>query len=145
MNNCRAEYDIKNEQLFSLKSHIDVLFIGDSITNNWELPLFFSDLGVVINRGIGANTVDVVESRLEGDVVQLNPRLVVMMVGLNNTIYFPDSENPENKAEKVLDSVTASYERIILSFNENKIPLIISSILPIRGFSEIRNRTIKNK
>lgn len=61
-----------------------VVFIGDSITENWLLadPQFFT--GVVVNRGIGAQTSAQMLVRFRADVVALRPAAVHILAGTND-------------------------------------------------------------
>lgn len=61
------------------------VFMGDSITEFWGLmrPAFFADNGFVC-RGISAQTVEQMLARFQADVVDLHPRAVVILAGINN-------------------------------------------------------------
>jgi lysophospholipase L1-like esterase len=63
-----------------------LVFVGDSITEGWNsLPQDFADLGVkVVNRGIGGDTTPNLLYRLDGDVLSLHPRGVVLLIGTND-------------------------------------------------------------
>ncbi len=68
----------------------ELLFVGDSITEGWggnglaEWNRHFGPLGAV-NFGIGGDTTQNVLWRLDhGDVGVLRPRLVVVLIGINN-------------------------------------------------------------
>jgi lysophospholipase L1-like esterase len=61
-----------------------VVFLGDSITEIWKsLPQDFSDLKVA-NRGISGDTTRGVLYRLDPDVLSLEPRAVVLLIGTND-------------------------------------------------------------
>ena len=62
-----------------------VIFMGDSITDNWGQmrPAFFSDHNYLC-RGIGAQTVEQMLARFQADVVDLHPRAVAILAGINN-------------------------------------------------------------
>lgn len=48
----RKEYDIKNHSIVRTGRRPDFLFIGDSITQYWELNAYFDEPGqLLINRG----------------------------------------------------------------------------------------------
>ncbi|GDY19793.1 hypothetical protein LBMAG56_11380 [Verrucomicrobiota bacterium] len=81
---------------------VDVLLIGDSITQQWGSPL---DKGVLneawkqrfaglkaINLGIGGDKTQNVLWRLDhGGVEGLKPRVVVVMIGNNNMFFTPET------------------------------------------------------
>ncbi len=62
-----------------------IVFLGDSITQGWndDFRGFFGGLNVM-NRGISGDTSRGLLLRLPGDVLDLNPKAVVIMVGAND-------------------------------------------------------------
>lgn len=62
-----------------------VVFLSDSITQGWEagLPAAFPELRIA-NRGISGDTTRGVLLRLQEDVVALQPRAVVLLIGTND-------------------------------------------------------------
>lgn len=68
-------------------SRIRVVFLGDSITQGWDKALWkthFEPVGAV-NFGIGDDGVQQVQWRVEhGELDPLRPKLIVLMIGINN-------------------------------------------------------------
>lgn len=62
---------------------IDVAFIGDSLTDGYDLKSYYPEF-TVINRGIGGDTTHGVLARLDESVIVPEPRVIVMMIGTNN-------------------------------------------------------------
>jgi lysophospholipase L1-like esterase len=63
-----------------------VVFMGDSITDMWQLPLaggFFPGKPY-IDRGIGGQTTPQMLLRFRPDVIALEPRVVVILAGTND-------------------------------------------------------------
>jgi len=62
-----------------------VVFLGDSITQGWhdDMDGLFPELKVA-NRGISGDTTRGVLVRLPGDVLALNPKAVVLLIGTND-------------------------------------------------------------
>lgn len=67
---------------------MDIVFIGDSITEGWDVRREFGDLGNTVNRGISGDVIDIIEKRFAADVLQLKPRVAVINGGVNNTFPF---------------------------------------------------------
>lgn len=79
--------------------HIDILFVGDSITEAWTGPAwggykhgaeiwerFYADRNA-LNFGVGADRTQHVLYRLDTmDVKDLTPKVVVLMIGTNNNL-----------------------------------------------------------
>ena len=51
--NRRGDFDFGNEQVLYLKRSVDILFIGDSITQLWGHYAYFGTKCYIVNRGIG--------------------------------------------------------------------------------------------
>ena len=62
---------------------VDVAFIGDSLTDGYDLATYYPGISV-INRGIGGDTTHGVYDRLEVSVIEPAPKVIVMMIGTNN-------------------------------------------------------------
>jgi lysophospholipase L1-like esterase len=63
-----------------------VVFVGDSLTGNWDRKLMarlFGDLKIA-NRGIGGDVSRGVLFRFKEDVLDLKPRAVVLCIGTND-------------------------------------------------------------
>ncbi len=72
---------------------IDVAFIGDSLTDGYNVVDSYPQYKVV-NRGIGGDTTFTLEARLEVSLYDIQPKVVVMLIGANN--FATMFENYEN-------------------------------------------------
>ena len=80
---------------------VDVAFIGDSLTDGYDLEKYYPEY-LVSNRGIGGDTTFDVEGRLETSLYELKPKIVVMLIGGNN-----------------LKTMFDNYENILKGYLEN--------------------------
>lgn len=73
-----------NDDLLARGIRPRIVFMGDSITENWLLgdPAFFNDARV--NRGIGGQTTPQMLLRFRNDVIDLKPERVHIMAGTND-------------------------------------------------------------
>lgn len=110
----REEFDIKNGTIYCNEVPVDVCFIGDSITHFWELNAFFHEYGFVINRGIGGDQAQILAKRFEADVLQLKPRVCVVLVGINNM--WPLKEIEDKNSKEFWDKESEIYNLIIDSY-----------------------------
>lgn len=104
-----------------------VVFIGDSITENWFMadPGFFS--GPIVNRGIGAQTSAQMLLRFRADVVALRPAVVHILAGTNDVAGNNGPIRPrdfQNNMESMVEIARA-----------NGIRVVIGSIPPAAAFS----------
>ena len=74
-NENRAVFRTKNTQIIVNSIPVDILFVGDSITERWETEVYFRNFGTIINRGIGGECVFQLKNRLAEDVLELRPKL----------------------------------------------------------------------
>ena len=77
-------YSDENAELLATKTPVDVVFMGDSITENWKdkRPSFFTRGR--FDRGISGQTTSQMVLRMMSDVVALKPRAVHIMGGTND-------------------------------------------------------------
>ena len=80
---------------------VDVAFLGDSLTDGYDLKQYYPQY-VTANRGIGGDTTFDLEGRLEISVYELKPKVAVMLIGANN-----------------MDSMFENYEDILRGLKEN--------------------------
>ncbi len=77
-------YRDDNEALLATHEPVDIVFLGDSITEGWhdKRPGFFTRGR--IDRGIGGQTTPQMVLRMYSDVVKLKPKAVHIMAGTND-------------------------------------------------------------
>jgi lysophospholipase L1-like esterase len=104
----------------------DVIFYGDSITENWEKadPNFFNRS--FINRGIGGQTSAQLLLRFYQDVVTLRPRVVHIVVGTNDVAGNPGSLDADSYKNNILSMVDLA--------KAHSISVILGSIPPAAKF-----------
>jgi len=112
---CR--YRTANASASSAPSGPGVVFMGDSITENWALddPAFF-DHGV-LGRGISGQTSAQMLVRFRSDVVALRPRTVHILAGTNDIAgnTGPTSaQDFENNVMSMVEIARANHIRVIL-------------------------------
>ncbi|MEY3039043.1 MAG: hypothetical protein RLZZ593_185, partial [Bacteroidota bacterium] len=79
------KYQSDNARILREKTPVQVVFMGNSITQGWAdmRPEFFEDHGFV-GRGIGGQTTPQMLLRLRQDVLELKPKAVVILAGIND-------------------------------------------------------------
>ena len=79
-----GRYRDENARLVQSKMPVEVVFMGDSITEGWKdkRPGFFT--GGRIDRGISGQTTPQMVLRMMADVVDLKPAAVHIMAGTND-------------------------------------------------------------
>lgn len=98
-----------------------VVFLGDSITQGWSrLARDFPGLKVA-NRGISGDLTRGVLYRLKEDVLDLNPKAVVLLIGTND---LEEQAAPELIAENTRAILAA------LKAHNPKMPVIVCKVMP---------------
>ena len=128
-------YKADNEKILASKNYPEVVFMGNSITDNWAYfhPDFFKDNNYC-GRGIGGQTSAQMLVRFTADVIALHPKAVVIMAGTNDVAHNDLYVEPEH----VIENIVAMCELA----KANGIIPIISSIPPCAEFcwrKEIKN------
>ena len=128
-------YKADNERIIESGDYPEVVFMGNSITDNWAYfhPDFFSSHNFC-GRGIGGQTSAQMLVRFNDDVIDLHPKAVVIMAGTNDVAHNEYWVSPE----RVVDNIVAMCNQT----QANGIVPIISSIPPCSEFpwrKEIKN------
>ena len=120
-------YQASNEELKNIDDPNRVVFMGNSITQLWSSfdPSFFTDNSFV-NRGIGGQTSPQMLVRFRSDVIDLNPKAVVIMAGTNDIAKNTGPISIKNTANNII-----SMSEIAIA---NKIDVYICSTLPAIDF-----------
>lgn len=136
-----SKYAEANKQYLasSHKPKNPVVFLGNSITQGWaeQHPKFFSDNGF-LGRGISGQTTYQFLVRFRPDVLNLQPKVVVINGGTNDV-----AENTHPYDEETTFSNLISMAE---TAEANGIKVIITSVLPAARFSwnpKIKNVTEK--
>jgi len=104
-----------------------VVFFGDSITDTWDLGEYFPGKPY-INRGIGGQTTPQMLVRFRQDVINLHPKVVVMLAGTNDIA--------GNTGPMRLDDIEADLTSLAQLAQANGIKVIYSSILPVHNYTD---------
>ena len=103
-----------------------VVFMGDSITDSWGHGDEFFPGKPYVNRGISGQTTPQMLVRFRADVIDLKPKVVVILAGTNDIAGNTGPSTPE----MIEDNLTSMAElgRV------NGIRIVLSSILPAADY-----------
>lgn len=102
-----------------------VVFMGDSITEDWRLEKWFPGKPY-INRGISGQTSPQMLVRFRQDVVDLHPKVVLILAGTNDIM-----ENTGPMTTEESGAMIASMADLAAA---NKIQVVLCSVLPSSEF-----------
>ncbi|MDO6491589.1 MAG: SGNH/GDSL hydrolase family protein [Cellulophaga sp.] len=115
-----------------------VVFMGNSITEGWSnaMPSFFENKNY-INRGISGQTTPQMLLRFRQDVINLNPKVVVILAGTNDIA--------GNTGPTTLNEITDNIKSMAELATKNNIKVIISSTLPAFDYPWAPNKNPNTK
>ena len=97
------------------------MFFGDSITQGWgSLAKDFPNLKVA-NRGIGGDTTRGLRARIAGDVLDVHPRAVSILIGTNDL-------DQGGQPQVVADNLKAIVAELHIS--NPAMPIVINKVMP---------------
>lgn len=103
-----------------------VVFFGDSITELWKLDDSFPGKRY-INRGISGQTTSQMLLRFRQDVIDLQPKAVIILAGTNDIA--------GNTGRISNDDIEANLTSMAELAREHNIRVIFSSILPVNNYT----------
>jgi len=103
-----------------------VVFLGDSITDGWDLARYFPGKPYV-NRGISGQTTPQMLVRMYPDVINLHPAAVIILAGTND---IARNTGPET-AEMIEDNFRAMCELA----EKHRIKVILCLLLPVSDYT----------
>ena len=105
-----------------------VVFMGNSITESWSTfqPKYFSKNNY-INRGISGQTTPQMLIRFRQDVIDLDPKIVVILAGINDIA--------GNTGTATVDMIANNIMSMTELATSNSIHVVLCSVLPANKFS----------
>lgn len=104
-----------------------VVFMGNSITDGWiKLSPDFFSTNSYLDRGIGGQTTPQMLIRFRQDVINLKPKVVLILAGINDIA--------GNTGPSSLDMIEDNIASMAQLAKANKIKVILCSVLPAYSF-----------
>jgi lysophospholipase L1-like esterase len=100
-----------------------VVFLGDSITDGWRLKEYYGGERDFVNRGIGGQITGEMLGRMQADVIELKPRLVLVLAGINDLGRGLAVSTIENNLSMIADLAEAHH-----------IEPMFASVLPVSDY-----------
>jgi lysophospholipase L1-like esterase len=104
-----------------------VVFLGDSITDYWKLADYFPGKPY-LNRGIDGQSTPQMLVRFRQDVIDLHPRVLVVLAGTNDIAGVTGPTRNED--------IEANYASIAELARAHHIRVVFSSLLPAHNYTE---------
>jgi lysophospholipase L1-like esterase len=107
-----------------------VVFMGDSITDVWSNPQFggFFPGKPYVNRGISGQTTPQMLVRFRPDVIDLRPRVVVILAGTNDIA--------GNTGPMTLEQTEANLASMAELAHAHGIRVVLASVMPVNDMTK---------
>lgn len=118
------------------KEEARVVFMGDSITDMWQLPKsggFFPGKPYV-DRGIGGQTTPQMVLRFRADVIALQPKVVVILAGTNDIA--------GNTGSMTLEETEGNLATMAELARLHGVRVVLSSVMPVNDVADADGKVI---
>lgn len=114
------------------KNELRVVFMGDSITDSWDNPVYggFFPGKPYFDRGISGQTTPQMLVRFRRDVIELHPKVVVILAGTNDIA--------GNTGPTTLEAIEDNFRSMFELAHANGIRVVFASVLPVSDY-ELRD------
>lgn len=122
--NASVYYHHKTSQFKLLKSSdTDIIFLGDSITDEGEWSELFNNKKIK-NRGISGDTTEGISNRID-QILAAKPQKIFLMIGINDL----------REKHKPIENALKSYKTILVQIKTEspKTKVFIQSLLPVNN------------
>lgn len=133
-NKSEEEKQTYEKELETIKdNYTNYLFLGDSITEYYDLDKYFPDMPVV-NSGISGNITKEILNDMKNRVYIYNPSKVFLLIGTNDL-----SRNIS------IDEISSNIKEIVdeINNNEPQAEIYVESIYPVNY--DLNKRMVKNR
>jgi lysophospholipase L1-like esterase len=125
-----ARYHDANTKLAPpAKGENRVVFMGDSITDGWKLNEYFPGQPY-INRGISGQTTPQMLLRFRPDVIDLKPKVVVLLAGTNDI--------SGNTGPTTLETIEENLTSMVELAHANGINVVLATVMPVSDYNKDR-------
>jgi lysophospholipase L1-like esterase len=104
-----------------------IVFMGDSITQNWGLSEAAYFTHGVVNRGISGQTTPQMLARFRSDVIALNPKAVHIMAGVNDIA--------GNTGPVTLADIEGNLASMVEIAQASHVRVVLATVLPAATFN----------
>lgn len=137
---CKAPFmNERNRFLKQLNKPINLLLLGDSITEGYNIPFYYPTSQVILNSGLSGDRIMSLSPRLKRDVLDYNPESVLLNIGINDLMHFEITDL--TKLEARIDELFSEYQKNIDFLLKSNCQLYVASIIKIaeQAYDEVNH------
>ena len=133
-----SKYAKENNEMKKSGQQFKVVFMGNSITEGWKekVPEFF-EANKYLCRGISGQTTSQMLVRFRVDVIDLHPKLVVILAGTNDIA--------ENNGKITLENILGNIVSMCELAKAHGIKVILCSVVPATDYAWSPGKNPKEK
>ena len=126
--NLARYHDDNTKTTLPAKTEQRVVFMGDSITDSWDNPIYggFFPGKPYIDRGISGQTTPQMLIRFRRDVIELKPKVVVILAGTNDIA--------GNTGPTTLEAIEDNFRSMAELATANGIRVVLASVMPVSDY-----------
>lgn len=123
-----GRYEQENNKIINSDDTDLIVFMGDSITEGWTdtSPEFWKNNPNYINRGVSGQTTPQMLIRFRQDVLNLQPKSVVILAGTNDIA--------GNTGRTSIEAIANNLFTMADLAKQHQIKVILSSVLPVYDY-----------
>lgn len=127
----RIEFDILNEQILYLERYPDYVFLGDSITDRWDIYAYIKTDKFIVNRAVSGEHSEFLLKRFDADCVQLKPEYAVILIGTNDIFRtHPDEMGIRESEDEVFINWKNNINEMVSKCENADIKPVLCSVIP---------------
>lgn len=120
----KTEKETKEKKYDKLKTNENILILGDSITELYQIDEIYGSLPIVKSGVSGYKTTDILK-RMNEMAYKYNPTKIFLLIGINDIAYDTSAEN----VDETLNNIKTIIKN--LKNNRKNAKLYVESIYPI--------------
>lgn len=118
-----------------------LVMYGDSRIQDWIIPPTIKDT-LVVNAGVGGETVIEMRRRLQRDVLRLNPDMVLIQVGMNDLT--AAATRGMQHPDKLIKQMKIHLRQIVDILIKENITVILTPVIPAKPLNIARRAFWRN-
>lgn len=119
--------EMRNEMIKTQGVKPDLILLGDSITEGFNLNFYYVSEMKILNCGMSGDRLSTVNARLQRDVLDFEPSNVLFNMGINDFLHF-DEPTLENADSYVLE-LSTNYRTTVKTMVESGINVYCASTI----------------
>lgn len=124
--------DLRNEYLLKQGLTPDIVMIGDSITEGFNLNFAGITQKQIINSGISGDLLSNLHQRIKQDAIDFQPQQIFVLIGINDLLTFHTKYDKQYKQN--MDELFTMYKKNIQTILDAAIEPVIFAVIKVSKY-----------